>query len=381
MKKVLVVTGTRADYGIYYPVLKAMENDSEFDLCLLVTGMHLAEKYGYTINDIKEDGFKIASTVDILLQGSTHGNMARSVGLGILGMTQAMETINPDFVFVLGDRGEMLAAAIVASHLNIPVLHIHGGEVSGTIDESVRHAISKLSHIHLPATEKSAERLMKLGEDPWRVNVVGAPRIETIKNTNLPTFEDILHKYNLDIKSKDYFLYVYHPVTTEVDIIEEEVTKILKVLAEENKDVVCILPNSDAGNEKILEVYEKLSKNKRFNFVSNFSQLDFLTVLANAEAMIGNSSSGIIEAASFKIPVVNIGSRQFRRERSKNVIDTEASYIDIKKAINKMYFSEFQRELVDLKNVYGDGYTSEKILSVLKKVKVNKGLMQKTITY
>lgn len=381
MKKVLVVTGTRADYGIYVPILEALMNAPDFEVELLVTGMHLSPLYGMTVNAIKEDGYIIAEEVDILLQNPTHENMANSVGLGIVGFTPVLKRVKPDFLMILGDRGEMLAAAIAGSHMNIPVVHFHGGEVSGTIDESVRHAISKLSHLHFAATEGSYERLVKMGEDAWRIHVVGAPRIETIKNTQLPTFEEIKKKYHLEVHAKEYILFVYHPVTTSVAEIDEELREIAQALKEENRQIIIVMPNSDTGNDIIREAYKKYFNELPITFVDSFNHLDYLTVLSQAYALIGNSSSGIIEAASFKVPVINIGSRQFRRERSKNILDIEATYLQVMNALQAIKTASYQKQLEMLVNAYGEGNTSDKVLNVLRDVTTEKALLQKTIAY
>lgn len=379
MKKVLVVTGTRADYGIYYPILKAIDLQVDMELHLLVTGMHLSHQHGYTVKYIEKDGFRISSKIECLLQGSTNGNMARSIGIAILGMTQAMEEISPDCVIILGDRGEMLAAAIVSSHLNIPLLHLHGGEVSGTIDESVRHAISKLSHIHLVATEGSKVRLRRLGEDPWRIHVVGAPRIETILTAELPSIKVVKEKYGLNFNG-DYFLFVYHPVTTQNEEIEQ-LDAMINVLLHQESDVICILPNADAGSDDILAIYLRYENNSKIHYVKSFEQFDFLTVLKYCNMMIGNSSSGIIEAASFHIPVINIGSRQNKRERSRNIIDISANPLELKMAIEHAQMNQFREIVNQAKNVYDGGDTSNKVVEIIRNIHENYELIQKTITY
>lgn len=379
MKKVLVVTGTRADYGIYHPILSVIENEPTLDLNLLVTGMHLSPQHGYTIENIKQDGFKIFAQVDCLFHGSTNANMARSIGIAILGMTQALESIQPDYVIVLGDRGEMLAASIVSAHMNIPILHLHGGEVSGTIDESIRHAISKLAHVHLVSTEKSKERLIRLGEDQWRIHVVGAPRIETIEKTNLPNLEDTKIKFGLDFSGK-YLLLIYHPVTTEITDIED-VRRIVEVMLSFEMPIICVLSNSDAGSDTIMKVYKEFSMREEIYCVSNFDQLSYLTILKHAEVLVGNSSSGIIEAASFYVPVINIGNRQGNRERSSNVIDIDHNKVELKKALTIAQSEAFRKSLKNLKNIYGKDNTSLSILNIIKELTFSQELIQKTITY
>ncbi|MFK4472218.1 GDP/UDP-N,N'-diacetylbacillosamine 2-epimerase (hydrolyzing) [Paenibacillus sp. RC73] len=379
MKKVLVITGTRADYGIYYPVLRAIEDENALELHLLVTGMHLSPQYGYTLDAIQKDGFRVSAKVDCLLQGSTHANMSRSIGIAIMGMTQSIEALEPDFVVVLGDRGEMLAAAIVSSHMNIPLVHLHGGEVSGTIDESVRHAISKLAHIHFVATNGSRERLIRLGEEPRRIHVVGAPRIETMMKTSLPELEETKRKYDLDLDN-DYVLFAYHPVTTE-EADMSMLGKMLEVLLTGENEVICVMPNSDAGADAIVDVYNRFATREGIYFVASFEQLDYLTMLKNAKILIGNSSSGIIEAASFHVPVINIGTRQTGRERSVNTIDIAQNEKELSIALEYALSALFQQTVANSSNVYSKKGTSARIVDVLKSTVKTDELIQKTITY
>lgn len=375
----MVVTGTRADYGIYYPILKAIEETENMELQLLVTAMHLSPQYGSTIEYIRKDGFNIVAEVECLLQSSTHANMARSVGLALIGMTQVLETTRPDRILVLGDRGEMLAAAIAASHMNIPLFHLHGGEVSGTIDESVRHAISKLAHIHLTATEGSRERLLRMGEDDWRIHVVGAPRIETILNTSLPKLEIVKQKYGLDAIG-EYILFIYHPVTTE-QADQLELTRMLQVLLDTGKDIVCVMPNADAGTEVITQVYKPLLNHPQFHPIVSFEQFDYLTMLEQTRVLVGNSSSGIIEAASFHIPVINIGNRQGARERSANVIDIAESAEALSQALIKAVSDSFQQMVHSVSNVYEQSDTSRRVVQCLKAYSKSEKLIQKVIAY
>ncbi|MNI16262.1 UDP-N,N'-diacetylbacillosamine 2-epimerase (hydrolyzing) [compost metagenome] len=379
-KKVMIVTGTRADYGIFYPIMRAIQSAQDMDLQLLVTGMHLDKQYGRTIDYIEADGFTVNAVVDIM-SDSTLSGMAKSIGLGIINMTSAIERLSPDCVIVLGDRGEMLAAAISSVHLNLPTLHLHGGEVSGSIDESVRHAISKLAHLHLVATDGSKERLIKMGEDPWRVHVTGAPRIETIENVALPDINIVKVKYGLDFCG-DYGLFIYHPVTTEYDVVFEEMSVIFRALSEEKLPFVCVLPNSDAGSESIRNFYDSISDADKFYKVISFEQNDYLSILKHTSIMVGNSSSGIIEAASFKVPVINIGSRQYRRERSLNIIDINADYDQLKRALKKVESKEFLDRLEQVENVYYKKNTSSLVLDIIRKMDCyGKELIQKTIYY
>ncbi|MEN1989184.1 UDP-N-acetylglucosamine 2-epimerase [Paenibacillus hubeiensis] len=379
MKKVMVITGTRADYGIYQPIMEAIRADEQLELLILATGMHLSPQYGYTVQQIEQDGFTVDYRVDSLFQGATHGNMARSIAIGILGMTQAFEQAKPDIVLVLGDRGEMLAAAIAATHLNILVAHLHGGEVSGTIDESVRHAISKLAHLHLSATKGSAERLSRMGEDYWRIHIVGAPRIETIRRAKLPPLPEVLERYNLG-DSESYYLFVYHPVTTET-VTVQLLEQMLCLLLQQGKKVIAIRPNADAGTEQISSVYERLGKSPKFVTVTSFSPLDYLTLLRHTDALIGNSSSGIIEAASFNTPVINIGSRQAGRERSANVVDIEESEEALAEALQTIHSTVFIQQVQSLQNIYEYPETSAVIARILREMSITQRWIQKMITY
>jgi GDP/UDP-N,N'-diacetylbacillosamine 2-epimerase (hydrolysing) len=380
-RKVCVVTGTRADYGIYLPILDKIMNHSTLDLQLLVTGMHLSPFYGQTVKEIEIDQFPITAKVDILLQNDNEGAMARSIGIGILGMTQAFEDLKPDIVLVLGDRGEMLAASIAASHLNIVVAHIHGGEVSGSIDESVRHAITKLSHIHFPSTLKSAERIMRMGEDSWRVFQVGAPRIDTIKSANLPAIDQVFAKYEIPFDQKPYSMFVFHPVSTEVADVQSQIKECMEALKELNENFIVIMPNSDAGNQEITNAYKKYSRDEKFVFINNFSPLDYLSVLKNASSLIGNSSSGIIEAASFQIPVLNIGERQRGREQSANVLNVSVDKGEIVRAFEEITSESCSLSLKNVENIYGDGSSSDRIIKVLADIELNQKLLEKIISY
>lgn len=379
MKKVMVITGTRADYGILQPVMEAIRSDNDLELSILATGMHLSPQYGNTVQQIEKDGFQVDFRVDSLLHGGTHGNMARSIAMGILGMTQAFEQSRPDVVLLLGDRGEMLAAAIAATHLNILVAHLHGGEVSGTIDESVRHSISKLAHLHLSATQGSAVRLRRMGEDEWRVHVVGAPRIETIRREKLPDIEQVLARYELKGICK-YALFIYHPVTTEATAVQE-LEEMLLVLLQHSEHVIAIRPNADAGTEQIDSIYERLSQYPNLTTVTSFAPLDYLTLLQHTQVLVGNSSSGIIEAASFGIPVINIGSRQAGRERSANTVDIEESATELSQALIQISSKLFVEDLENLHNVYEYPGTSDHIVRLLKETPSNREWIQKTISY
>ena len=380
-RKIAVITGTRADYGIFYHVLKEIEKHEKLDLKLIACGMHLCPEFGMTINEIEKDGFEIADKFETILASDTGAAMAKSIGLSIISMAQSFERIKPDLVLILGDRGEMLGAATAAIHMNIPVAHIHGGEVTGTVDESVRHAITKLSHIHFPANEDSKQRILKLGEKEENIFVVGAPGLDYIKKTQYLSREEMLERFKLE--DDKIFLMTQHPVTTERDMVEWQIRETLDAVVELGRQTIVSYPNSDNGGREIIRVIEEYRAKYPFLKVfRNLSQVEYLSFLEIAEVMIGNSSSGIIEAPSFKLPVVNIGSRQDGRLRACNIIDIPYGKEAVKAGVNKALEDEnFKNQLENCTNPYGDGNASGKIAQVLSEIKLDRELIQKRITY
>ncbi|MFT5871850.1 MAG: GDP/UDP-N,N'-diacetylbacillosamine 2-epimerase (hydrolyzing) [Clostridium sp.] len=380
-RKIAVITGTRADYGIFYHVLKEIEKHESLDLKLIVCGMHLCPEYGMTINEIEKDGFVVSDKFETILASDTGTAMAKSIGLSIISMAQCFDRIKPDILLILGDRGEMLAAATAAIHMNIPVAHIHGGEVTGTVDESVRHAITKLSHIHFPANEDSMQRIIKLGEKEENIFVVGAPGLDYIKRTKYLSRIEMLKRFNL--KDDKIFLLTQHPVTTERDMVGWQIRETLDAIVELGYQTIVSYPNSDNGGREIIRIIEEYRAKYPFLKVfKNLSQVEYLSFLEIAAVMIGNSSSGIIEAPSFKLPVVNIGSRQEGRLRACNIIDVPYGKEAIKIGINKAIDDEsFKKQLENCTNPYGDGKASGKIAEILSKVLVDRKLIQKKITY
>ncbi|MFC2010258.1 UDP-N-acetylglucosamine 2-epimerase [Chloroflexota bacterium] len=382
MRKITAVTGARSEYGILYPVLKAIKSSPELQLCLLVTGMHLSHEFGYTTKEIERDKFKIDVKVDMLLGSDTPEAMAKSVGLGIIGMAQAWEQLKPDIVLVLGDRVEPFAAAISAAYMNIPVAHIHGGDSSaGGIDEYARHAITKLTHIHLPATQKSAKRIIRMGEDEWRVHVVGSPTIDFIMNEPLILADEVARKFKLDL-SRPLILMVQHPVTTQIEQASKQIRTTLEAIVETNYPTILIYPNSDAGGRRMIKVIREYERHQSIITFKSLPRKEYLSLMKVASAIIGNSSSGIIDAPSFGLPAVNIGIRQEGRERGDNVIDVGHSKSEIVKAINKaLTDTDFLVGVKKCRNPYGDGKASGRITDILSRVEITPELLQKKITY
>jgi len=381
-RKICVITGTRAEYGLLKPVMKAIDKSQKLELALIVTGMHLSSDYGLTIREIEKDGFKILSKVKMTPTKDTVGEMARSVGRGIIGISKALEKIKPKIVLVLGDRVESLAAAISAAYMNILVAHIHGGDSPRSgLDEYARHAITKFSHIHFPATKKSAERIIKMGEDPERVYIVGAPGLDTILKGKLISPAKIASKYKLDL-SKPILMVIQHPVTTDVKNAPRQMKKTMEAIKETGFQTIVIYPNADAGGRKMIKVIEEYREYPFIQAYKSLPHVEYLSLMKAVTAMIGNSSSGIIEAPSFRLPVINIGSRQEGRERAENVIDVNYDKKQIKQAIRKViYDKNFIKRFKMCRNPYGDGKAGIRIASILSKIKIDKQLLQKKLTY
>lgn len=381
-RKITVTTGTRADYGILRPVLQKINDHKKLQLFLIVTGMHLSKKHGLTINEIKKDGFEIYAKFPMISHTDSKFEVSANLGKSINTFSKLFKEIKPDINLVLGDRDEMLASAISAYHMNIPNAHIHGGDRSmGGIDEYSRHAITKISNIHFAATQNSKKRIIKMGENPKFIFMTGSPSIDEVKSQKITSKKDLHLKYNI-IPSKENILLLFHPVTTQSEKSEQYISEILKAVIKLKKSVIAIAPNSDHGYSAILKNLQIASKkHSSISLFQNVPRSDFLGMLKNCGILVGNSSSGMIEASYFQIPVINIGIRQLDRERGKNVIDVQKiSSTEIHKAIIKGFK---MRKLKSMKihPIYGLGKASEKIVQYLYKVKLDEELIQKQITY
>jgi len=381
MRKIAVVTGTRAEYGYLKPLMKAIQSDSKLELVTLITGMHLLSDFGNTYQIVEND-FSKTVKIPMTLDGDDLKDMADYLSSGIRNFADYLSGNKPDIIVVLGDRSESLAAALAAMYLNIPIAHINGGDVSGgNIDESIRHAITKIAHIHFAHTQENADRLEKMGENKKRIFVTGALTLDTILNIDMQTKEDIFKKYNLD-PNKTTFLVVQHPITTLEDKGFSQMNELFLALDELKKQIVLIYPNCDAGYKEIINLIKKYENKRYVHALKNLSHEDYLSLLNSVDLMIGNSSSGIIESASFKLPVVNIGNRQKRRERSENIIDVKPEKDKILNAIDfALNNKDFLKKVNKCKNKFGDGDSSEKIVNILKNIKIDGELIQKQITY
>jgi len=384
MRKVCVVTGTRAEYGLLKPIMKKIQEDDSLSLQIVATGTHLLPDYGLTIERIIEDGFNVDARVPIVLSGDSKEVLPHSIGHGIIGFSQAFEMLDPEIVLVLGDRYEILAAAIAASYGGRVLAHIAGGDkTSGGYDEYTRHAITKISHIHFASSKKSAERIIKLGEYPENVFIVGSPSIETIRSREFSTKKELCHKLNLN-ENIPIILFVLHPISTKPETAAEEVRLLLEVVLKYKHQIVLIYPNVDPGSKKIIEVIERYRAGypNKIKIFKNLPHLDYLNLMKFSDLMVGNSSSGIVESSAFKLPVVNIGHRQKGRESAGNVINIDYSTEAIYTAINTcLYDQEFIENLQWCINPYDHGKTSDIICNVLKTLNINVELFSKSIFY
>jgi len=378
-RKIAITTGTRAEYGIIRPVLETISKSKRLDPFIIVTGMHLSKKYGMTINEIKKDGFRIYSSFDMLPKDDSNYSMSKTLGEGIVYFTKIFYKLKPDINLILGDRDEMLASALAAYHLNIPNAHIHGGDKSqGGIDEYNRHAITKISNIHFAATLKSKERILKMGENPKFVFHTGSPSIDEIMKKQITPKKSLEKKYGIKLNGKDIIL-LQHPVTTQTIQSGKQIMNALKAIVKIGENTIAIAPNSDPGNRLIFKHLRTFSK--KYDFIKMYNTLprnDFLGLLKNSGVLVGNSSSGMIEASYFDTPVVNIGIRQKGREKGLNVIEVEDS-------INSIYsgiLSAFKRPKKFHKgNLYGKGNAAAKIVRHLEKIKLDEELINKQIFY
>jgi UDP-hydrolysing UDP-N-acetyl-D-glucosamine 2-epimerase len=373
-----VVTVARSDYGIYLPVLRKIHADPALQLYLIVTGMHLSPEFGLTVKVIEADGFEISERIEMSLSSDTPEGIAKSMGLGTIGFAQAYGRLRPDILLVLGDRFEMHAAVVASLPFKIPVAHIHGGEsTEGAIDEAIRHSITKMSHVHFVATEVYARRVIQMGEEPWRVIVSGAPSLDNVHSIRLLSHEELGRHYGLDTKGP-FLLVTYHPVTLEYEQTETQVRELLAVLEEANLGIIFTYPNADTCSRLIIDmIREFTARHTQSQVVVNLGTQAYFSLMKYAVAMVGNSSSGIVEAASFKLPVVNVGTRQRGRVHGKNVIQVGYSRTEIRAGIAKVVSPDFRASLVDLLNPYGDGHGAEKIVHELKHICFDEHLLLK----
>ena len=369
-RKICVVTGTRAEYGLLYWLMKEIEADKDLELQLIVTGMHLSPEFGLTYKEIEKE-FRIDKKIEILLSSDTAMGISKSMGLAQIGFAEAFEELKPDILVVLGDRYEIFSAVSVAMICNIPMAHLHGGETTqGAFDESIRHSITKMSHLHFTATDEYKNRVIQLGEEPNRVFNVGGMGIENIKRLKLLSKDEFEESINFKLNKKN-ILVTFHPVTLENSTAKEQFQELLDAIDElKETNIIFTKANSDTDGRiinQMIDEYVTKNSHKSVGFAS-LGQLRYLSALQYIDAVVGNSSSGLLEAPSFKIATVNIGDRQKGRIKALSVIDCEPKKEEILKAFKEIYSKEFQEKLKNVENPYGESCPSKQIIEVLKNV-------------
>jgi GDP/UDP-N,N'-diacetylbacillosamine 2-epimerase (hydrolysing) len=378
MRRVASITGSRADYGLMEPVYRAIVGSPDFDFHLVITGMHHVPEFASSLAQVRNDHFGSLHEVKLPDAEDDSGkSMADSIGHGILGIEPVFDAIKPDIVLLQGDRGEMLAAAIAAAHMGIPLVHMSGGDFSGSIDDSVRNAISKLSHFHLTTCDASTRRLISMGESSGRIVEVGEPSLDLLRTMDFVPIETLAAELGLET-GKSFLLATLHPVTDEWDQAADQMQAMLDALSALDIPAVVTYPNNDAGGRAMRDVLESRKGQSLLRIVPNLGSRRYLSLLRHAAAMLGNSSSGIIEAPALKIPVVNVGSRQHNRLRAANVIDVPCQTDAIVKAVHiALTDPDFRRRLATCKSPYGDAHAAERTIEVLSKLRLDNTLLAK----
>jgi len=369
MRKICVITGTRADYGLLYRLIKSIRNDPKLELQLVATGMHLSPEFGLTYKEIEKDGYTIIRKIEMLLSSDTPSAISKSTGLGLIGFGDVYNDLNPDIVVVLGDRFEVLSASIAALFSKIPIAHIHGGETTlGSFDESIRHSITKMAWWHFVAAEVYKKRVLQLGEDPKRVFNVGGLGVDAIRKAKLLSKKELMEKTGIKFGKKNLII-TFHPVTLEKKTSQKHFQNLLSVLDElDYVHLIFTMPNADSNSRIIKQMIDEfvLSHNKKSISFTSMGHVNYWSTLQFVDGVVGNSSSGLTEAPTFKIGTINIGDRQMGRVKSKSIIDCEPTKESIKKALDTLYSKDFQKKLSFVKNHYGEGNSAERILEVLR---------------
>jgi len=378
-RKICIVTGTRAEYGLLYWVIRNLHDDPTIALQIVVTGMHLSPEFGLTYREIERDGFPIAKKLDILLSSDTPAGITKSIGLANISFADAFAELQPDIVLVLGDRFEILAAATAAMVARIPVAHCHGGELTaGAMDDAFRHAITKMAHLHFTATDDYRNRVVQLGENPDTVYVVGGLGIENIRRLELLSKEAFESSIHFKLKEKN-LLITFHPVTLESATAGSQFNELLDALLQQkNTGLIFTMPNADTDGRIVKEMIHAFVQQHPDMAVAfeSLGQLRYLSALRYVDGVVGNSSSGLIEAPSFHTGTINIGDRQKGRTKAKSVIDCPPDKASIQGALDTLYSEAFKKTLLSVENPYDHGNASEKIADVLKSASLN-GILKK----
>lgn len=372
-RKICIVTGTRAEYGLLRWVMQGIKDEPELTLQIIATGAHLSPEFGLTYRDIEKDGFHIDRKVVMLTSSDTAVGIAKSMGLGMIGFADALNELKPDIVLVLGDRFEVFAAVAASLVACIPVAHLHGGETTeGAFDEALRHSITKMSHLHFVATKEYQQRVIQLGESPARVFLVGGLGIDNIRRLKLLSRAELEEAIDFKL-GKRSLLVTFHPVTLEVETAASQMEELLAALAQlGDTQLIFTLPNADTDGRVLIKMVEQfVARHANARAYTSLGQLLYLSCVAQVDGVVGNSSSGLTEAPSFKKGTINIGDRQLGRVQAASVINCEPVRESIAAALDRLYSTSFQQRLGEVRNPYGEGGASEKVVATLKDHAIN----------
>ena len=371
-RKILVVTGTRAEYGLLRPLMGELMQEPSLELLLAVTGMHLSPEFGMTVTEIEQDGFRIDRRIDMLLGADTGAGIGKSIGLGVIGFAQILGELQPQLMLVLGDRFEILAAVVAALMAKVPVAHIHGGEVTtGAIDDAIRHAITKMSHWHFASTQTYRNRIIQLGEAPERVHCVGGLGVDMIAQTSLLNRDELERSLGIWFQARN-LLVTFHPATLDAEPSSVQMQQLLDAMsAFPDVGLVFTFPNADTGGRELIgQIKEFVASRPHAHAFASLGQLRYLSCMALCDGVVGNSSSGLLEAPTLKKGAVNIGERQRGRLQAQSVINCEPRTEAIKMALHTLFSSAFQARLQDSLNPYGEAGASKRIVNVLKDIEI-----------
>jgi len=378
MRKILALTGSRGEWGYIRPVLKRIEGDPELDYWIVATHMQLLAEFGSAVNEIERDGFTVHERVYMTLDGYTSETMTKSLAVLLMELPGVFRRLKPDIILLAGDRGEQLMGAIAGSHLGVPVAHIQAGELSGNIDGIVRHAITKLAHIHFAANEEFAARVRKLGEQEFRIFNTGAPQLDELANGEFTSDEDLRARFQLD--DGPMILAVQHSVTEEESQAGAQILETVEAVIAARLQTIMVYPNADAGSESVRKVLNTL-KGTNIQLFRTLPRAHYLGLMRRANVIVGNSSSGILEAPSFGLPCVNVGRRQNGRPQAGNVVNVDYDRKEILSAIHLALTEKFRTRAERVKNPYGDGKSAERIVDTLRNIEINDALLNKEMTY
>ena len=370
MKKILAFTSIRSDYDLMSPLYRLLHEDKDIDFKIIVSGAHLSHSFGYSVEQIRKDGFNILLEIETLLSSDTGLSRVKSASLLLQNSLETIARFNPDLMIFAGDREDVLMYAMIGGYLNIATIHVFSGDHTedGYIDNPIRHATSKLSSAHFVTLKEHKKRLVRMGENPKRVFEIGNISLDKFISYKPMLKSEIQEYFNIDKKFEDFALMIFHPVTEEIEKVDEYFENILINLEQRNINTFVSYPNVDPGNQKLLKVIDKYKENKNFIFYKNLDRDIFMSIYKHSKFIIGNSSSGICEAASLKIPAINVGLRQTGRYADKNVIFCGTSFEEISKSLDKALSKDFLEKLNDLQNSYGDGNSAKKAYEIIKSI-------------